>query len=514
MNALVLRGTRAKLALAEKVIHDIDKARPEVVIDVLVLESAKGRIRELGFSPVSGGGNGINLPVTFVGGGSTGEDGSGGGVPLSDLGNVSSNDWVTTLPGGQLTALFSNSDTNLLQSPRIRATDNQQASLRIGDRIPIATGSFQPGVGGVGVNPLVNTQFNYTDVGVNVDLQPKIHNDREISIHVEIEISNVRGFQDIGGIEQPIIGQRTISHDIRLEEGEASILGGLNQSQVFKTKSGVPFLGEIPLLGRLFSITRVERNDNEILVVLIPHIVRLPTIEESNLKEVSSGTDQVFSVRFKQPKNGEKALPPIGAAALEEQAQQQAAPPAAPSTPAPTPAEPTATPTAPTAAAEPAAQPPAEPAPATPETPAQTQPSAGARLAFERPTAIAAVDGELTLNVLADNVNELFGSPLRISYDPAVLNLAEITRGDFLAGPERTDLIFSRNIRNQVGQAAVNISRFPGTGGASGRGTLIQLRFTGAAAGQTTVNVVPAGARDANGQPLELQPAQVQVTVR
>ncbi len=515
MNALVLRGTRAKLALAEKVVHDIDKARPEVVIDVLVLETAKGRIREMGFSPVSGGGNGISLPVSFTGGGSTGEDGAGGGLPLSEIGNVGSSDWVTTLPGGQLTALFSNSDTNLLQSPRIRATDNQQASLRIGDRIPIATGSFQPGIGGVGVNPLVNTQFNYTDVGVNVDLQPKIHNDREISVHVEIEISNVRGFQDIGGIEQPIIGQRTITHDIRLEEGEASILGGLNQSQVFKTKSGVPFLGEIPLIGRLFSITRVERNENEILVVLIPHIVRLPTIEESNLKEIASGTDQVFEVRYKQPKNGESALPPIGAAAAQEQAQRQAAPPPAAPTPATTPSTEQPVLTEPVAAADPTTPPPA--APATPEpaeVPAQQPPSADARLIFESPTAAVAVGGELTLNVLADNVADLFGSPLRISYDPAVLNLEEITRGDFLAGPERTDLIFSRNIRNQVGQAAVNISRFPGTGGASGRGTLIQLRFKGVAAGQTTVNVVPAGSRDANGQPLVMQPAQVQTTVR
>ncbi|MEZ5397502.1 MAG: hypothetical protein R2724_32640 [Bryobacterales bacterium] len=324
MNALILRGTEAKLALAEKVIHDIDKARPEVIIDVLVLEASKAKTREMGVSPVTGDGNGISLPISFTRGAS---GDTGASVALGDLNTIKGNDWVTTLPSAQLTALFTSSDANLLQSPRIRASDNMQASLRIGERIPIATGSFQPGVGGVGINPLVNTQFQYTDVGVNVDIQPKIHNDREVSMHVEIEISNVRTFTDIGDIKQPIIGQRTITHDIRIVEGEASILGGLNQSQVFITKSGVPFLGEIPLLGNLFSIKKVENNENEILVVLIPHIVRLPTIEDTNLKAVASGTDQIFTVRYKEDGNGDSALPDqaIDTKEQHEQAQQQVA---------------------------------------------------------------------------------------------------------------------------------------------------------------------------------------------
>ena len=252
-----------------------------------------------------------------------------------------------------MTALFNSSDTNLLQSPRVRASDNMQASLRIGDRIPIATGSFQPGVGGVGINPLVNTQFQFTDVGVNVDIQPKVHNDREVSMHVEIEISNVRSFVELGGISQPVIGQRTITHDIRIVEGEASILGGLNQSQVFKTKSGVPFLGEIPLLGRLFSISKVETNENEILIVLIPHIVRLPTIEETNLKSVASGTDQQFTVRYKENGNGNGALPDqaIDTKQQREQAQQEVA--AATPAPAPTPATVTPSPAVPSVLQQP-----------------------------------------------------------------------------------------------------------------------------------------------------------------
>ena len=146
---------------------------------------------------------------------------------------------------------MSRSDTRLLQSPRIRAADNFQASLRIGQRIPIATGSFGSGIGaGIGGGiPLVNTQFQYQEIGVNIDLTPKIHNDSEISMHIEVEVSNVADFIEIGGIRQPIFGQRRVAHDIRVKEGEASILGGLLQTQIFKTRSGLPILGDIPFLG-------------------------------------------------------------------------------------------------------------------------------------------------------------------------------------------------------------------------------------------------------------------------
>lgn len=510
MNALVVRGSRSELALVDKLVNDIDKARPEVVIDVLVLEVSRSRMRELGLSPTSGGVPGLSVPVSFTGGAAPAEgdeDTPPATIPLSRIGNVGTNDWVTTLPGAQLTALFTSADSNLLQSPRIRATDNQQASLRIGERIPIATGSFQPGIGGVGANALVNTQFNFEEVGVNIDVLPKVHNDREISMHLSIEVSNVRAFQDLGGIDQPIISQKTIEHDIRLEEGEASILGGLNQDSIFTTKSGIPFLGEIPILGRLFSVKKVDTAENEILIVVIPHIVRLPTIDESNLLEIASGTEQVFQVGFKEQSNGGPALPAPGSPILPGAPTQTPAVPTTPTPTAPTPGAPAtpgvpqpATPTPPVE--QPAEQPPA------------TAPSAAAQLLFEPGQVALGAGEEITVSVLADGVTDLFGSPLRIAFDPAVVNIVEITRGDFLAGPERTDLIFSRNIRNQVGQSAVNISRFPGTGGATGRGELIQIRLRGVAAGQTQLSVSPTGARSANGNPLNLQATSLQLTVQ
>ena len=516
MNAMILRGPADKIALAEKVINDIDKARPEVVIDVLVLETSKTRNRELGIAPVSGGGDGISIPVSFTGAGVGA--GEGGSLALSDLGKLSSRDWSTVLPGGQLTALMSSSDTRLLQSPRVRAADNFQASLRIGDRIPIATGSFQPGIGGVGINPLVNTQFTYTDVGVVLDLTPKIHNNSEISLHIEVEISTVRDFVDIGGISQPVIGQRRVTHDIRIKEGEASILGGLVQSQLFKTKSGIPFLGEIPILGRLFSSTDTQVSENEILIVLIPYIVRLPDIRAVNLQEVASGTEQVYRVRYEPEQNDEPALPPVGEVGNGDvPTQVAAAEPAAPAggvtpspaapTPAAPPQETTPTPAAPAAPVQPA---PTAPATTTPPAP---EPGAGARFRFDPAAPQVAAGEQVTVNVLLEGAKQIFGVPMRFGWDPKVVRLAEIQKGTFLQG-DGQDLIFSRNIRNDVGQAAINISRFPGTGGTDGGGLLVTLVLEGVAGGSTTLKARATGARDATGQRVQVTAAELNVSVR
>ena len=517
MNALIVRGPADKIALAEKVINDIDKPRPEVIIDVLVLETSRTRNRELGITPVSGGANGFSLPVTFTGGAVSGEEGGGGGVALSDLGKLSTRDWSTTLPGAQLTALMTRSDTRLLQSPRLRAADGFQASLRIGDRIPIATGSFS-GAGGIvgGISPLVNTQFTYTDVGVNVDLTPKIHNDSEVSMHIEIEISNVRDFVDIGGISQPVIGQRKVTHDIRIREGEASILGGLMQSQTFITKSGVPFLGSIPLIGRFFSSKDVQLSENEILVVLVPRIVRLPEINAVNLQVVASGVEQVYRVRYERESNDVPALPEVGAHAPGRQGTESTEVAEA-KPPAPSPALPLGLPGFPRAPAstEPEEPEEVEAAEAEPAaTPATAEgPSAGPSFRFAPAAPVVAVGEQLEIGVSVTNVKQLFGIPLRFGYNPKLLRLVDIQRGTFLQG-DGQDLIFSKNIRHKVGLAAVNMSRFPGTGGVDGGGLLVTLVFEGVASGRSDVKVTPTGARDAESKPLKIAPGRVSVRVR
>ena len=180
-NAIIVRDTPDKVAIAEKLVNDIDKAKAEVVIDVAVLQMRRDRSREIGLFP---GSPGLQIPLVFT----------PGGVSLGRLRRLSSNDWSVVLPGGALNLLLSEGGARLLQNPQVRAVDGQSAKLAIGERIPIATGSFTSAlgaVGGAGISPLISTQFQYIDVGVNLDITPKVHGNRDVSLKVKIEISAV-----------------------------------------------------------------------------------------------------------------------------------------------------------------------------------------------------------------------------------------------------------------------------------------------------------------------------------
>ncbi len=507
MNAILMRGSRAKVAIAEKVIHDMDKPRPEVIVDVLVLETSKSNMRNIGLTPVTGSKPGIQMGISYGGGGSGGEgEAPSPSIAVNRFGDVGLGSWTTSLPGFQLAALFSKSETELLQSPRLRTADNHQADLRIGDRIPIATGSFQPGVGGVGISPLVNTQFEYTDVGVNVSLTPKIHSNREVSMHIEVEISNVREFIDIGGISQPVIGQRTIQHDVRVQDGEASVIGGLNQSRVFTTRAGVPFLGELPIIGRLFSDSDVQVSESEILLVLIPHIVRMPGIEPSNLKTIATGTDTTFQLRYENPGNGQPALAPV-----------ESQPAVAPATPLPE-DTPEAVPE-PAPAQDPPARPesaPPESAPAVAGRPAESDvtPSAsGPRLFLAPPAVSLPVGQQVTVSLMVGGASGLVSMPLRIQYDQEKVRLVAVERGPFLSGDDASDVIFSRSIRHSNGLAAVNISRFRGTGGADGEGELVTLTFEGLESGEARLRVMATSPRDDANEAVEVEALEAEIAV-
>src|SRR5712691_715285 len=195
-NALVVRGTPDQIALAEKLVEDLDKARPEVIVDIAVMQVSKDRSRTLGLNPPTSATvtlqSNLNTTTTPTTGGTTTPTSSGtNGINLNALGNLNATDFQVTIPSANLSAVMGDTDTKLIQNPQIRALDGQKASLKIGDRVPVATGSFQPGIGGVGINPLVNTQFQYLDVGVNIDITPHVHAGREVTLKIALDISAV-----------------------------------------------------------------------------------------------------------------------------------------------------------------------------------------------------------------------------------------------------------------------------------------------------------------------------------
>lgn len=331
-SSITLRATPDQLVLAEKLVQDYDKPKPEVIIDVAVMQVSRDRTRTLGttvptstsFGPLSSGGS------------------SGGSLSgLVKIGSLFGNSIVTPIPSASFTALMSDSNTKLLQNPEIRALNDEKASLKIGDRVPIATGSYSPGIGGGNVSPLVNTQFQYLDVGVNVDITPHIHSDHEVTLKMVLEISSVTGFQDIGGISQPKIGQRRIEHETRLEDGEVNLVGGILEDTESTSLSGYPWIANIPLLKYLFGQENKDHTQNEIVFAITPHIVRADEVTDENLRAIDVGSGNNIGLRYKEEKSATPETP-------KDQTKPSDAPPAVPnrtpqaSGPAPTPAAPAA----------------------------------------------------------------------------------------------------------------------------------------------------------------------------
>ena len=208
LNAIVLRDTADKVKVAERIIHTNDKARGEVVIDVELLQINGTKIRELGAQLSQ------NFVVQSFDSGGT----APGNVSVSDLEFINQSNWFVTIPNITYNFLKNSSDAELLASPQIRISDGEEATLHIGDRIPIPVTSFNTSQT-VGGNIVPLTSFQYQDIGIRLDIKPRIHHNKEISLELQVEVSDLNGFvEGTGGQNQPIIGTRTIESVIRLQE--------------------------------------------------------------------------------------------------------------------------------------------------------------------------------------------------------------------------------------------------------------------------------------------------------
>jgi general secretion pathway protein D len=295
-NSIIIRDTPERVAAAEELIHSLDLAKGEVLVEVSIMEASVDRVRNLGLAPLSPQPPAIAAllftpPATTTESGGVTTTTTSQGLPLNQLGKLSSSDFSIVLPNVVADALLSDARAHVLQQPQVRATDGQTAKLRIGQRIPYATGSFLPSFGGTvstgtttgsaTTGLLASTQFQYQDIGVNLDITPHITATGEVGLHAVIEILNQAGTSTIGGLSEPIFGQRKVEQDIRLREGESTVLGGLIEHDDSKTISGLPFLADIPGVRYFFSTEEKDQMETEILIMLTPHIVRLPEIREA-----------------------------------------------------------------------------------------------------------------------------------------------------------------------------------------------------------------------------------------
>lgn len=378
-NALIARGTPDQIAVVEKIIHDLDHPKPEVLIDVLVLEVNKQYARTLS-AALAGATGGLKVPIIFnprnslnIPGttgtttsttsttgtttsaltglttsdtttsttgtttsttgttttGTTSTTGtttntSSGFIGLNSLGHISSADFATTLPGALIQALMTDSTTHVLQRPQLRATDGGKASLKIGSKIPYVSGSLNSAVATAGAIPYATTQFQQVDVGTNLDMEPRVNGPDDITLHVKIEISEVTTTENIGGVDQPVIGQNVNEANIRVKDGEMSVLGGLTNRNDTSSVAGIPGITNMPVLGYLFGTKSKLKNDQEILIAITPHIIRAPDLSALGEPAIETGTESDVRVLRSVPSSASITITPApGTIITQPQGQGQ-----------------------------------------------------------------------------------------------------------------------------------------------------------------------------------------------
>ena len=494
-NAIVMRATPDQLLLAQKLLSDLDRARPEVVVDVAILSVNRDKVRNLGITlPQSFGltptttstSNTNGSASTPATGTTTGTTTSTSNLTLNNLANLNASNFAVSVTGGTVNALLTDADTRILQNPRIRATDGQKATLKIGTRIPVATGSYNAGVS-TGIASIgVQTQFTYIDVGVNVDMTPTVHYDRQVTLKMKLEVSAQQSSVTISNVTEPIIGQNIVEQTIQLREGEPSILAGMVQKQDLRNVSGTPGLGEIPIIKYFFSSQNKELQQSEIVFLLIPHIVRESVLTRMNTRPIDTGSAQTIELR-RDPSMAGLNVPVIPRPRASEPGQTSAAVAASAmvgqlsaQARMPTPGDPTPGFTAGADSASPAA-----PLGVTPVT-----------LSIVPPSTVQAVGSTFQVAVMASNAKDLYSLPLQVQFNSRVLQLVNVDSGDLLSRDGQA----VATVHRDEGDGLINVStsRPPGVKGVEGQGSICILTFKALAAGDSSITLPKVGARNSS----------------
>ncbi|MDQ3068694.1 MAG: hypothetical protein M3R55_03070 [Acidobacteriota bacterium] len=277
-NSITVRDTPERIEAVGRLLGAIDKARPEVVIDFELLEVDRERFKEYGLQIASGGGPGLD------GGFSVNEE----GLTLRGLRSLSQSDVIVFgLPALYYRLLKTDTNTRTLASPHLRISDGIAAQARFGERVPVPVTTFVPIAQG-GVNQQSITSIVYENIGVNIDVLPRLHHDDQVTLTLKVEISNVAG---AGYQGLPTFGNRAVSTTIRLRDGETNILAGLIRDDERSVLNGIPGLSDLPILGRLFARNQRQTKETDIVITMTPHIVRVLDITEEDLKAFKMARD-------------------------------------------------------------------------------------------------------------------------------------------------------------------------------------------------------------------------------
>jgi general secretion pathway protein D len=460
-NAIIIHDTPAKVALVERIVSALDKAKAEVIVEATVMEVDRNVLQDLGIFPPTDATNGT--PIGFNPPGVTPGPNASNAVSLRELGNINSGSFTVSISDAVAKFLATKGTARLLQNPRVRTTDGVTASLRIGSEVPVPTTSFQSTNIGGGAT----TAYTLQQVGVTLDLVARVLLTREISLAVTVTVRSLAGDRQVGDLLIPVFSNRQVAHTIRLAEGQTNILGGIISESDTVSVTGIPGLKDIPLLKYIFGQEHKTRDQAEVIIMLTPHIVRTPGITDEDLRALNVGPEGNLRLR---PDYGSRPTPlPL--------APPQPRPGATVIPPTPT-------------------------APPTPTT---------ATVAFAAPVTLAP-QGITPVNVSINGPN-ILGTDIELSFDPSAFSIRDVHDGGFLSKDGQVVALI-HNIDNKKGTATVSLERAPNAPVVTGNGTLLTLSLEpGAKKGPSPLRVTSFGVRDARAALHPGSSAQVQITV-
>ena len=454
LNALVIKDSPDKVAMAEKLAYALDKGKGEVIIEATIMEVDRGLLRQLGIQPPA------STALTFVPAGSTvpaAVTAGSNSATLRELQNIGPDSFALTIPQTLASFLATSSLTTLIQNPQLRATSGQQATLLVGSNIPIQTSNTQPTLAGGSTT----TAVSYTNVGVTMVITPTVLLNREISVQVNVDVKALAEDRQVGNTVSPSFTDRNIVHTIRLKENETNVLGGLISQLEQTSMTGLPLLKDIPVLKYFFGKENKQRNDVEIIIMLTPHILKMPDISAQDMIALDVGT-------VTQPRLPSLTVPGPNATEPIAPRPNGAVPGAAPGPGGPAPAQPAfGTPVQPTSSIAP--QNPLNPPTITP---AATSP-ATASISFPSTQAVMASQKATPVNIVVNGA-DISGAEMTLTFDPGSISISQISDGGFLSRDGQLIAVVQQ-VESEAGRAHVRIERPPSAAALAGTGNLITL---------------------------------------
>jgi general secretion pathway protein D len=454
LNLLVMKDTPEAIRLAEKLIVAQDRAEPEVMLEVEVLEVSRNRLLDLG----------IQYPNTFTAlniANQTTQSTTGGVVvsTSAQTQNLVTVDTLRHLVGGsiavspnlQLNLNKQDGDAQILANPRIRVKNKEKAKIHIGDKVPVITTTSTANVG-------VSESVTYLDVGLKLDVEPQVYLDNEVGIKVGLEVSNiVREIRSQSGTLTYQLGTRQAATVLRLKDGETQVLAGLINDEDRQSASKIPGLGDLPLLGHLFSTHRDQAAKTEIVLLITPHIIRNLTRLEANLGEFSSGTESAIG-------SASLSLRKVPTDAASQKLQ----------------GKPLSLPAAPLAA------------------PAVAAVSAPLAMSLVAPTA-STTGQEFNLLVQATSNSEVKSLSFDLVYDPQLVDVVRVNQGAFL---NQGDAQTKFQADQAEGRIKVSVDRQNGAMRGSGAVAVVVLRGKGEDPSPAQFSIENVKVQDASGAAL------------